>query len=108
MLFIQIWDIFCGACSQWKELALVMRKCLPFLIIYANSPSLESALGVFDALSCHLSLIFKHSDTKWDKKQTNKQTVNQILRGAPIARNMGDINVTYRVAPPRYSRFSGS
>ena len=29
---------FCGACSQWKELALVMRKCLPFLIIDANSP----------------------------------------------------------------------
>ena len=29
---------FCGACSQWKELALVMIKCLPFLIIDANSP----------------------------------------------------------------------
>ena len=37
-LYIQIWDIFCGACSQWKELALVMRKCLPFLIIDVNSP----------------------------------------------------------------------
>ena len=37
-IFIQIWDIFCGACSQWKKLALVMRKCLPFLIIDANSP----------------------------------------------------------------------
>ena len=34
-----IWGIFCGSCSsQWKELALVMRKCLPFLIIDANSP----------------------------------------------------------------------
>ena len=35
------------------------------------------ALGVFDALSCYLSLIFKHSDTKWDKKST----VDQILGG---------------------------
>ena len=31
------------------------------------------ALGVFDALSCYLSLIFKHSDTKWDKKNTVDQ-----------------------------------
>ena len=37
-IFIQIWDLFYGACSHWKELALVMRKCLPFLIIDANSP----------------------------------------------------------------------
>ena len=28
------------------------------------------ALWVFDALSCYLSLIFKHSDTKWDKKNS--------------------------------------
>ena len=33
-----IWGIFSGSYSQWKELALVMRKCLPFFIIYANSP----------------------------------------------------------------------
>ena len=32
------------------------------------------ALGVFYALSCYLSLIFKHSDTKWDKNNI----VNQI------------------------------
>ena len=32
------WDIFCWACSQWRELALVTRKFLPFLIIDANSP----------------------------------------------------------------------
>ena len=28
------------------------------------------ALGFFDALSCYLSLIFKHSDTKWAKTTT--------------------------------------
>ena len=33
-----IWGIFCGSCSQLKELALVIRKYLPFLIIDANSP----------------------------------------------------------------------
>ena len=27
---------------------------------------------VFDALSCYLSLIFKHSDTKWGYKKTKK------------------------------------
>ena len=45
-VFIQIWDIFCGACSQWKELALVMRKCLPFLIIDANSPIIKMQTSV--------------------------------------------------------------
>ena len=35
------------------------------------------ALGVFDALSCYLSLIFKHSDTTWDLKNI----VDQILGG---------------------------
>ena len=28
------------------------------------------ALGVIDALSCYLSLILKHADTKWDKTKT--------------------------------------
>ena len=37
------------------------------------------APGGFDALSCYLSLIFKQSDTKWDKK--NPHIVDQILRG---------------------------
>ena len=32
-----IWGFFCGSCSEWKDLALVMKKCLPFLIINANS-----------------------------------------------------------------------
>ena len=27
----------------------------------------QEAFRVFDALSCYLSLILKHSDTKWDK-----------------------------------------
>ena len=37
----------------------------------------------FNSLSCSLSLIFKHSDTKWDNKkpQQNQQTVDQILGG---------------------------
>ena len=35
------------------------------------------ALRVLDALSCYLSLIFKHSDTKWD----TKNIVDQILGG---------------------------
>ena len=37
---------------------------------YGRGPGLTlwpgSSRGVFDALSCYLSLIFKHSDTKWD------------------------------------------
>ena len=33
-----IWDIFCWACCQWRELALVIRKILLFLIIDANLP----------------------------------------------------------------------
>ena len=32
---------------------------------------------VFYALVCYLSLIFKHSDTKWDKKK--QYNVNHIL-----------------------------
>ena len=40
------------------------------------------ALGFFDALSCYLSLLFKHSDTKWDKKE-EKKSIN--LKGAPVA-----------------------
>ena len=28
------------------------------------------AVRVFDALSCYLSLTFKHSDTKWDLKNS--------------------------------------
>ena len=31
------WDIFCGACSQWGELASIMRKAETFLITDANS-----------------------------------------------------------------------
>ena len=43
--------------------------------------ALES-LGVFDALSCYLSLIFKHSDTKLDYKTHNQSN----FRGcAPVA-----------------------
>ena len=39
------------------------------------------ALRVFDALSCYLSLIFKHSHTKWDEKNI----VDKILGGhAPV------------------------
>ena len=35
----QIWDIFVDlAVSELSELALVMRKCLPFFIIDTNSP----------------------------------------------------------------------
>ena len=34
-------------------------------------------LGVFDALLCNLSLIFKHSDSNWDKRNI----VNQIFLG---------------------------
>ena len=47
-----------------------------------GSRALE-ALGGFDALSCYPSLIFKHSDTKWEKKNI----VDQILGGgwAPVA-----------------------
>ena len=37
------------------------------------------ALGVFNALQCYLSPIFKHSDTKWVNK---KITVDPILGGA--------------------------
>ena len=33
------------------------------------------ALGTFDALSCYLSLIFKHSDTKWDKKTHSRSNL---------------------------------
>ena len=40
------------------------------------------ALGGFDALSCNLSLIFKHSEYKMEYK-TN--IVYQILGGAPAA-----------------------
>ena len=31
-----IWDIFCWACCQWRELALVIRKVLLFLIIHVD------------------------------------------------------------------------
>ena len=42
------------------------------------------ALRVFYALLCYLSLMLKHSDTKWDKKY--KKTVDQTLGGrAPDA-----------------------
>ena len=42
------------------------------------------ALGVFFyALSCYLSLIFKHSDTKWEKK--NHSQSNLGGGGAPVA-----------------------
>ena len=43
-----------------------------------GSRALE-ALGVFYALSCYLSIIFKHSGTNWDKN-----IVDQIL-GVPAA-----------------------
>ena len=50
--FLKIWDISVGgACSQWKELALVMRKCLPFLIIDANSPIDSISIMVYACLS---------------------------------------------------------
>ena len=32
ILIIQIWDIFCGACSQWGALASILRKGRHFLI----------------------------------------------------------------------------
>ena len=34
-------------------------------------------IGDFNALACYLSLIFKHSDTKWDKKKQKKNIVDQ-------------------------------
>ena len=42
-----------------------------------------SSIGFINALSCYLSLIFKHSDTKLDLKKT----VDPILGGggAPVA-----------------------
>ena len=51
---------------------------------YGRGPALE-ALGVFYALSCYLSLIFKHSDTIWDL--TKLKIVDQFFfgGGAPIA-----------------------
>ena len=37
-VFIQIWDIFCGACMQsMGELASIMRKGIHFLITNVNS-----------------------------------------------------------------------
>ena len=42
----------------------------------ARLRALLEALGFFDTLSCYLSLIIKHSDTKWDNK---KNIVDQIL-----------------------------
>ena len=38
-----------------------------------NLRALE-ALGVFDTLSCYLSLVFKHSDTKLDNKKQNSRS----------------------------------
>ena len=43
------------------------------------------ALGVFDALSCYLSLISKHSDTKWDLKNTVRSIFFFWGGGAPVA-----------------------
>ena len=34
------------------------------------------ALGVFHALLCYLSLIFMHSDTKWDKNSKKHSQSN--------------------------------
>ena len=50
----------------------------------ARSPLMR---GVFDALSCYRSLIFQHSDTKWDlkkkkEKEGGKKYIYQILGGA--------------------------
>ena len=51
------------------------RLCARTHIMIAD-PEVQSPL--FDALSCYLSLIFKHSDINWDKKHT---TLDQILGG---------------------------
>ena len=78
-VFIQIWDIFCGACSQWKELALVMRKCLPLLIIDANSPIdcklhkkmsqiWMNTLIVLDTRSANPMRVFKCTYSWWNVK----------------------------------------
>ena len=42
----------------------------------------EAAVGGFVALSCYLSLTFKHSDTKWGGKHSRS---NIRGGGAPVA-----------------------
>ena len=52
----------------------------PFWICDGPLRALE-ALGIFDARSCYLSLIFKHSYTKWGG---GGNSVNQILGGGRL------------------------
>ena len=65
-LFIQIWDIFCGACSQ---LASIMRKGRHFLITNANSfhwlqnpqkmPQIRNVWALLSCTQCKLNEGFK-------------------------------------------------
>ena len=62
------------------------RLCVRTHITSANAAKPEfnfgralEALEIFDALSCYLSLIFKHFDTKWDFKNRSN------FREAPVA-----------------------
>ena len=50
------------------------RLCARAPITARNSKYLirRKPLGDFDALSCYLSLMFKHSDTKWDLKKYSR------------------------------------
>ena len=72
-------------------------------------PARGPAFWVFDALMCYLSLIFKHSDTKWDyKKQSmlrpplNLPLMNNnnvhcfspvLLSGAAGGTSLGDVDL---------------
>ena len=55
------------------------------------------ALGGFDALSCYLSLICMHSDTKWDLKQHSQSNVRGGGGGVPVVPSSKSATITLQL-----------
>ena len=72
---------------------------------YGRGPGPE-ALGFFDAPSCYLSLIFKHSDTKWDTTNgrsagapSGSATVRNIQKSPPPKKKKETVQFSYNLLP---------
>ena len=59
------WDIFCWACSQWRELELVIREFLPFLIRDANSSDWLQAQQKIPNLGIPALCVHTLMQTEW-------------------------------------------